>query len=169
MNIQSIQNARWEYKKAVARLMSNQFELISIKFGNPVSEVKVDKRVLKLEKDGRWGKRFTISEGETNLLTQNCLGFWKTDLETRIGNTIYSGKAQSTSCLRVIYTSKDNKQILSYRRNTWKWRTPAEFSVTPGAAPPDHILLLLVAGYFTLRKLEQDNYGAVATIVAVSG
>ena len=169
MNLQSIQNARWEHKKGVARLINNYTELITIKFGRRVSEVRFENRVLQVKKLGFWCKQFIITEGQNVLLNQNTVGFWQTTLEVNIGNKKYFGKARHASTLRVLYSTADKKEVLSYRKNTWKWKSPAEYNINSTNTSPDDILLLLISGYFTMRKLQQDNEGAaVATIVATS-
>ena len=141
---------------------------MTIKLGHRISEVKFERRVLHVRKLGFWCKRINITEGPNILLNQDTVGFWQNTLEVRIGDKIYLGKAKHASTLRVVYGTNEKNEIVTYRKNTWKWRSPAEFSINPTAAPPNDILLLFITGYFTLRKLQQDNDGAVAAIVAAS-
>jgi hypothetical protein len=52
--------------------------------------------------------------------------------------------------------------------NAWKWRPTPKFIINESAAPAEDVLLLLIVGYRTIRKLKQES-DATAGFVVVTG
>ena len=60
-------------------------------------------------------------------------------------------------------------EVVSYHQSSWKWNPPVKINFSNGAAPPEDIILLLIGGYYTLRKLKQNTDASVVSFAAVSG
>jgi hypothetical protein len=165
MDIKSLKSAQWSYRKGIAQLINNQSVLLSMTVGGRESEVVMGGRRLKIKKIGFWRPKLVITEMGSILLTQTTTGTFGYSREVRIGGRLYTGKASAMMHFKVIYRNAQGNEVLSYHMNAWKWTPTPEFIVNESAAPAEDILLLLIVGYRTLRKLKQESDASVGAVV----
>jgi len=168
MDLKSIKSAQWNYRKGIAQLINNQSVLLSMTVGGQESEVLLGGRRLKIKKTGFWRPKLTITEMGSILLTQTTTGLCGYTREVRIGGRLYTGKASAMMHFNVTYRNAQGNEVLSYHMNAWKWKPTPQFIINELAAPSEDVLLLLIVGYRTIRKLKQDS-DSTATIVAATG
>jgi hypothetical protein len=168
MNLESIQNATWHYRKRIARLVNNGIPLITIKFESRVCEVSFENRILHIKKFGFCRPLIQIEGNGKILFTQHVANFWGNRHEARIGDRQYAGITRASMHYHVAYM-KAGMEIVSYHQNSWKWNPPAELKLNASATPPEDLILLVIGGYYTLRKLKQNNDASVVSLAAVSG
>jgi hypothetical protein len=170
MNLELLQGASWYYRKRIAQLIKNENVLVTIKFGGRISEVYFDNRVLQIKKWGFCLSTMTIEENGNVLFSQRRVGFWGYKHDVLIGNRAYRCISKLRWHYHVDYTDSFGNEIISYHQSSWKWNPPIQFNMNRSAAPLNDLLLLIISGYVTLRKLKQDSDAAVvATTLVVSG
>jgi hypothetical protein len=168
MDFKSIKSAQWSYRKGIAQLINNQSVLLSMTVGGRESEVLLGGRRLQIKKIGFWRPKLTITEMGSVLLTQITTGIFGYSREVEIGGRLYTGKASAMMHYNVTYHNAHGNEVLSYHMNAWKWRPTPQFIINESAAPDEDVLLLLIVGYRTIRKLKQES-DATAGFVVVTG
>jgi hypothetical protein len=168
MKLESLQNATWHYGKRIAQLVNNGMPLITIKFESRICEVTFDDRILHIKKWGFCRPLIQIEENGKILFQQQVTNFWGNRHEVRIGDRQYAGITRASMHYHVVYMNA-GMEIVSYHQNSWKWNPPAEFKLNAGTAPLEDIILLLIGGYYTLRKLKQTADASVVNFVVISG
>jgi len=168
MNPESLQGASWYYRKRIAQLIKDGNVLMTIKFGGRLSEVHFENRSLQIKKWGFCETTITIEEKGNVLFRQRRLGFWGNKHDVLIGNRTYHCISKLRWHYHVVYTDAFGHKLVSYEQNSWKWNPPTSFSLNKKDAPVDDILLLIISGYVTLRKLKQDADASIVAISAVS-
>ena len=170
MNLELLHGASWHYRKRTAQLIKDGIVIVTIKFGGRTSEVHFDNRVLQIKKWGFCLSTMTIEENGNVLFTQRRVGFWGYKHDVLIGSKAYRCVSKLRWHYHVDYTDSFGNEIVSYYQSSWKWNPTVQFNMNKSAAPQDDILLLIISGYVTLRKLKQDSdAAAVASMVVVSG
>jgi len=170
MNLESLQSATWQYRKRVAQLISNGSPIITINFSGRVSEVQFENRILHIRKSGFCKPTINIEEDGEILLAQRSLSIWGNRHEATIENRKYLCTAKVRMNYHVVYSDIAGNEIVAYHQNSWRWNPPVPVQVNKSVTPARDLILLIIAGYFTLRKLKQDSdAAAIASIAVVSG
>ena len=170
MNLNEVKAAKWTHTKGIAQLIgSNQRVLITIKFGRRLTEVNFENRILQIKKTGFWQPIVTISEGQNVLLKQEATNIWKSLWDVRIGGNRYTGKQKMLCNYSVVYRNAQGFEVLSYEMNAWRWKSSMAFKVRESAPTNNDTILLLILGYYSLRKMKQESEAAAIASVAVVG
>lgn len=170
MNLDLLQSATWQYRKRVAQLISNGSPIITIDFRGRITEVHFENRVLHIRRSGFCKPTINIEENGNILFAQRSVSIWGNRHEAIIENRKYLCTAKLRMNYHVVYSDISGNEIVAYHQNSWRWNPPVAVQINRRVIPEGDLLLLIIAGYFTLRKLKQDSdAAAVASIAVVSG
>ena len=169
MNLNELKTAKWHHSKGIAQLISNQRVLITIKFARRITEVNFENRSLQIKKTGFWQPKVTISEGQNILLKQEATNIWKSLWDVRIGGNRYSGKQKMLCSYSFVYRNAQGFEILNYEMNAWRWKSSLAFKIRESAPLNNDTILLLILGYYSIRKMKQESDAAAIASVAVVG
>ena len=160
--------ATWQHKKGIAQLIYNQVPLITIKFGTRISEVHLENRILQIKKSGFWSPKITISEGQNVLLTHEITNMWKSRADIKIGRNRYFGKQKMMFGYSIVYKDPQGFEVLSFELDAWKWKPVVTFKIKEPVSSPSDVVLLLILGYYSIRKMKQEGDGAAIVAVTAS-
>jgi len=170
MNLQSLETSAWQYRKRVAQFIANGSPAITINFGRRSSEIHFDNRILQMKRTGFCRPTITIEENGNILFSQRSISIWGGRHEAIIENRKYFCTAKLRFNYHVVYADISGNEIVSYHQNSWRWNPPVPLQINKIPVPDNDLILLIIAGYITLRKLKQDSdAAAVASITVVSG
>jgi len=169
MNLNELKTAKWHHSKGIAQLISGQRVLITIKFGRRLTEVNFENRSLQIKKTGFWQPKVTISEGQNVLLKQEATNIWKSLWDVRIGGNRYSAKQKMLCSYSVVYRNAQGFEILNYEMNAWRWKSSLAFKIRESAPLNNDTILLLILGYYSIRKMKQESEAAAIASVATVG
>ena len=165
MNIPSLKNAEWKKQKKVAELWLNNQHILTMEFSGSRATVKFGRRQWEIGQQGFWKPQQIVKENGTVIATQKTVGFWGTRCEVYVHGRMYKAVTRSGMQYNLQYLTANDREVVSYKLNNWKWKPAFNFSINENIADYEDRLLLLVLGYYTARAVMQQS-GAAAAIIA---
>jgi len=165
--LSDLNNARWHYSKEKAELTEGSTKFLEMDFGRKTTFVKIDKQKFEISKDGFWCPGIKVTEKNKVIATQKQSGIWGTNSGLIVDDQKYTVKTRQGKFLTITY-SNSTGDMLVFTLATLKNKPTILFEIRSFTIPEKHLLILLAAGFYSMKNIADEALANDFLVTAVA-